>query len=233
MSVTLLIPTLDEIEGMRAIMPQIQREWCDQMLVVDGGSQDGTVEFARAQGYEVVVQRRRGVRHAYIEAFPHIRGDVVITFSPDGNSDPLVIPRLVEKIQEGYDMVIASRYADGAKSYDDDLVTAFGNWLFTQLINRAHGGRYTDAMVLFRAYRTALFAELGLLMEESYAPERLFGTVMGVEPLLSVRCAKRKLRVAEIPGTEGRRIGGTRKLQVIRWGGAYFVQCFRELYYWR
>ena len=233
MSVTLLIPTLDEIEGMRAIMPQIRREWCDQILVVDGGSQDGTVEFARAQGYDVVVQRRRGVRHAYLEAFPHIRGDVVITFSPDGNSDPLVIPRLIEKMKEGYDMVIASRYADGAKSYDDDVVTAFGNWLFTRLINRAHGGRYTDAMVLFRAYRTALFAELGLLREESYAPERLFGTVMGVEPLLSVRCAKRKLRVAEIPGIEGRRIGGTRKLQVIRWGGAYFVQCFRELYYWR
>ena len=41
-SVTLLVPTLDEIEGMRKIMPRIQRDWCDQILVVDGGSTDGT-----------------------------------------------------------------------------------------------------------------------------------------------------------------------------------------------
>jgi len=57
--------------------------------------------------------------------------------------------------------------------------------------------------------------------------------VLGVEPLLSVRAAKRKLRCAEIPGPEPRRIGGERKLQVLRWGGAYLIQIFREIYHWR
>lgn len=231
-SITILVPTLNEIEGMKVIMPQIRREWYDQILVVDGGSTDGTLEYARAQGYDVVVQRRPGIRHAYIEAFPLIRGDIVVTFSPDGNSLPHLIPQLTSKVQAGYDMVIASRYCRGAQSEDDDVVTAFGNFVFTRLINLLHGSDYTDAMVMFRAYRTRLFSELGLDREEAYAPEKLLRTVIGVEPLLSIRAAKRRLRVCEIPGDEPRRIGGQRKLQVVRWGGAYLLQVVRELYNW-
>ena len=232
-AVTLLVPTLNEIDGMRAIMPQVDPGWCDQVLVVDGGSTDGTQDYARAQGYDVMVQHQRGIRHAYQEAFAHVRGEIVVTFSPDGNSVPRLIPELARGVADGADMVIASRYLPGARSEDDDLVTALGNWTFTKLINALHGGRYTDAFVMFRAYRTKLFWELGLDRDEGYAPERVFGTVIGVEPLLSIRAAKAGLRVTEIPGDEPPRIGGARKLQVVRWGGAYLLQTLREVYYWK
>ena len=53
MKVTLLIPTLNEIDGMKTIMPRIKPEWCDQILIVDGQSTDGTVDYARQQGYDV------------------------------------------------------------------------------------------------------------------------------------------------------------------------------------
>ena len=46
-------------------------------------------------------------------------------------------------------MVIASRYLGDAKSDDDDFLTALGNWFFTKTINFFHGGKYTDAMVIF------------------------------------------------------------------------------------
>ena len=232
-SVTLLVPTLDEIEGMRKIMPRIQRDWCDQILVVDGGSTDGTQEYAHSQGYEVIVQRRPGIRYAYLDAFPHVRGEIVVTFSPDGNSIPELIPDLVQMIEAGYDMVIASRYASGAKSDDDDFFTAFGNWMFTRLINALHGGKYTDAMVIFRAYRTKLYWDLELDQDEGYATEKLLLTVIGVEPLLSIRAAKKKLKVCEIPGSEPARIGGRRKLDIFRWGSAYMLQTLREVYYWK
>ena len=232
-AVTLLIPTLNEIEGMRAVMPLVEPDWCDQVLVVDGGSTDGTQEYARAQGYDLIVQQRRGIRHAYREAFPHVRGDIVVTFSPDGNSVAELIPRLTELIASGYDMVIASRYLPGARSEDDDLVTALGNWGFTKLINALHGGHYTDAFVMFRAYRTRMYWDLGLDRDEAYAPEKVFRTVIGVEPLLSIRAAKAGLRLTEIPGDEPARIGGARKLRVFRWGGAYLLQTLREVYHWR
>jgi hypothetical protein len=136
-------------------------------------------------------------------------------------------------MNDGYDMVIASRYLGDASSDDDDMLTGFGNWLFTTLINTLHGGHYTDAMGIFRAYRTDLFSRLGLDKEEGYAPERLLGTRIGIEPLLSIRCAKRNLRVSEIPCPEPARIGGERKLQMFRWGGAYMLQVFRETYHSR
>ncbi|MFO0649473.1 MAG: glycosyltransferase family 2 protein [Polyangiales bacterium] len=232
-TVTLMVVTLNEVEGMKAIMPKVPTEWVDQIIVVDGGSTDGTIEYAKEHGYEVYVQKKRGIRHAYIEVYPQLRGDIVVTFSPDGNSIPELIAPLVQKMADGYDMVIVSRYAPGAKSVDDDIVTGFGNWLFTNVINLVHGGRYTDAMVIYRGWKRELFRDLDMLKDESYVTEKLFGTVMGCEPLLSIRAAKRKLKLADIPGDEPPRIGGVRKLQVIRWGAAYMAQVFLEKVYWR
>ena len=234
MKVTLLVPTLNEVTGMKEIMPKIKREWVDQILIVDGQSTDGTIEYAKSQGYDVVVQKKKGMRHAYMEALPHVTGDVILTFSPDGNSIAELIPECLEKMREGYDMVIVSRYADGAKSYDDDVVTSFGNWLFTTLISLIHGAHYTDAMVIYRAYRKDLISELDLDKDSSYEfEEKLFKTNISWEPLLSIRAAKRKLKTIDIPGDEPQREGGVRKLQVLRWGGAYMFQVFREIFVWK
>jgi glycosyltransferase involved in cell wall biosynthesis len=232
-TVTLFIPTLNEAEGMKQIMPRIKPEWVDQILVADGQSTDGTVEVAKSFGCDVIVQSKKGIRHAYIEAFPRIRGELVITFSPDGNCIPEAIPELIAKLNEGYDMVVASRYAKGATSEDDDAMTGFGNWLFTTTINKLHGGHYTDAMGIYRGYRTQLFYELGLDREDAYVPERWAFTVVGIEPLLSVRAAKAKARVTEIGANEPKRLAGIRKLQVVRWGAAYMMQIFRELFFWK
>ena len=234
MKVTLLIPTLNEVDGMKTIMPKIHKEWYDQLLVVDGQSTDGTIEHCKAMGYPTVIQKKKGMRHAYMEALPHITGDVILTFSPDGNSIPELIPQCIEKMKEGYDMVIVSRYAQGAKSYDDDLITGFGNKMFTTFINFFHGGHYTDAMVIYRAYKKKLISDLDLDKDESYTfEEKLFTTTVSWEPLLSIRCAKRKLKVADIPGDEPAREGGVRKLQVLRWGAAYMFEVFREIFIWR
>lgn len=120
----------------------------------------------------------------------------MITVSPDGNCPPEAIPPLREWMTDGYDMAIASRYLREARSEDDDLLTGFGNRMFTRPINIVHGGRH-------------------------------------IESRLSIRCAKRRLRVSEIPVPEPPRIGRKRKLQMFRWGGAYLLQIVRETYHWR
>jgi glycosyltransferase involved in cell wall biosynthesis len=233
MTTTLLIPILNEIGGMKVIMPLIDPKWVDQILILDGGSTDGSIEYAQKNGYEIIIQEKPGLRHAYVQAMNHIRGDVIITFSPDGNSIPELIPPLIEKMKEGYDMVIVSRYADGAKSYDDSLVTAFGNWLFTTVINVLHRANYTDSLVIFRAYKKNMVWDLDLDKDDAYKmPEKMFRTLLSWEPLLSVRCAKRKLKYADIPGDEPARISGERKLQVLRWGAAYMTQILLETFFW-
>ena len=234
MKVTLLIPSLNEEQGMKTVMPKVKKEWVDQILVVDGKSKDKTVEVARQMGYDVVIQTTPGIRGAYMDALPKVKGDVILTFSPDGNSIPELIPACINKLKEGYDMVIVSRYAAGAKSYDDDAVTGFGNKMFTTFINIFHGAKYTDAMVIYRAYHTKLIKELDLDKDASFeTEERLFRTKISWEPLLSIRAAKRKLKVVDIPGDEPAREGGERKLQVLKWGAAYMFEVFREIFFWK
>jgi hypothetical protein len=137
-------------------------------------------------------------------------------------------------MEEGYDMVIASRYLGPAKSEDDDIITGFGNWMFTRLVNVLHGGNYTDAMVIYRAYKKQIIFDLELDKDEGFeTAERLFHTKVSWEPLLSVRAVKRKLKISEIPGDEPPRIGGKRKLQVIKWGAVFLYQFITELFLWK
>ena len=219
MKSTLLVLTLNEIEGMKAIMPRVHRDWVDEILVVDGGSVDGTYEYARAQGYRVMKQKASGVTAAYWEGVEAAKGDIVIAFSPDGNSVPERIPDLIQKMKEGFDMVIVSRYLAGARSEDDDPVTAFGNRLLAGMINVLFGGRYTDTLVIFRAWRRDLLKTLKKNLSRA-----------GLETQLSIVCTKRKLKVTEIPGDEPKRIGGVRKMNPILNGSAVLGMILQEFF---
>ncbi|MBI5145305.1 MAG: glycosyltransferase family 2 protein [Candidatus Omnitrophica bacterium] len=202
MGVALVIFTLDEVEGMKAIMPQIKREWYDELIIVDGGSTDGTFEYAQKEGHSIFRQKGPGLGTAFTEVMDKVTADIVITFSPDGNSLPEKIPELVSKINEGFDLVTVSRYLGDAKSYDDDWLTAFGNWMFTALVNLLFRTKYTDLLVMYRGFRKKIVKELGI-----YTTTPSWGT------LLLLRATKRKLKVGEIPGDEPKRISGERKMR--------------------
>lgn len=197
MKITLFVPTLNEIDSVRVVMPRVKREWVDEILVVDGNSTDGTKEYFLENGYHVVTQKKPGVLAAWWEGFDRATGDVIIPFSPDNNSVPEAIPQLVAKINEGYDMVIASRYKGNAKSHDDNWLTAFGNALFTFLINLLFRSSYTDALGMYRAFKKSLITDLRL----DQSRDLIF------EILINIRCAKKRVKVAEIAADEPARIG--------------------------
>ena len=60
MSVCLLIFTLNEIDGMKKVVPQINPDWVDEILIMDGGSTDGTIEEAKKMGLRIIVQKNKG-----------------------------------------------------------------------------------------------------------------------------------------------------------------------------
>ena len=240
MKITLLVMVMNELQGLKEIMPRIDKGWVDQILMVDGNSTDGSIEWAERQGYSVYVQKEKGFRQAYQEVWPQIEGDAVVTFSPDGNSIPELIPKLVSKMKEGYDMVIVSRYLGNAKSDDDTLLSGIGNWIFTKSVNLLHGGTYTDVMGIYRGYDVGLVDYLQLNNDVWYrTPEWLF-RVKGLswEPLLSIRAAKAGLNIAEIEGDEPQRIDGKSRVfpnvgVQIQWGMVYYFQVIRDAIAWK
>ena len=209
MRFTLFIPTLNEIEGVKAIMPRIKKEWVDEIIVVDGHSTDGTKEYLESHGYKVITQTLPRTMGAWWEGFEAATGDVIIPFSPDGNSIPEKIPELVENMKKGYDMVIVSRYKDNAKSEDDDFLSGLANHLITKLINFLFKADYTDTLVMYRAFKKELLDKLNL--NQNSGKQSNIYEVGLYELLLSIRCAKRKLKFAEIAGDEPDRVDGTKK----------------------
>lgn len=216
---TLFIPTRNEVDGVKHIMPRVKREWVDEIVIIDRQSTDGTVEYFEKMGYAVIQQKSRTFCGAYWECVEVATGDVIIPFSPDNNSLPELIPLLVEKMEEGNDLVIASRYLGNAKSEDDDVVTAFGNWMFTRLVRLFYGGAVTDSLVMYRAFRKQLFDELRL--DEKKMPT--------LEYQMLIRCLLAGKRIAEIPGDEPKRIGGVRKMRPLYNGSCLLYRLFREL----
>jgi len=204
---TLFIPTFNEIDGVRAIMPQVNLQWADEIIVVDGGSTDGTREYFQAMGIPVHDQDAPQLSGAYKKCLEICTGDVMVAFSPDNNSVPANIPLLLAKVQEGADIAISSRYLGDAKSEDDDVVTAFGNWLFTTLINVLFRAHFTDTLVMYRAFRIKLVKELDLDLSQPCW-----------ETQMMIRSAKNGFKICEIPGDEPARIGGVRKLRPLYHG---------------
>jgi glycosyltransferase involved in cell wall biosynthesis len=222
LKVTLLLPTLNEIEAVSVVVPQIRREWADEFICIDGGSTDGTVEFMKQHGFHVHSQTKRGFGEGMLQGMHIATGDIVVEFMPDGNSRPEDIPRIIAKMREGYDLVIASRYADGAKSYDDDWLTGIGNWLFTTIVNVLFRTRYTDVLTGFRAYRRSRMLTLDM------DTPGLSWPAQGC-----MRAARAGFKTFDMAADEPARIGGTRKMKPFKTGMEISMLILREFFTYR
>jgi glycosyltransferase involved in cell wall biosynthesis len=226
---TILALTLNEVDGVRELLADFKLPENWELLVVDGGSTDGTRELCQSLGIKYIVQERPGVRNAYYSAWNHVLGEYVISISPDGNCDLTKIELIIEKLYEGNDLVIGSRYLGESKSEDDDLITSFGNWFYNKLFKFMFGGQISDCMVIYRGFRFDLPTELDLFSESTYQPfEKLLRTKISWEPVMTARSVKNNKKIAEIEAGEPKRIGGERKLQIFRWGFAYLFQFIFE-----
>ncbi len=207
MKIALIAPTINEIAALPHVLPKLDKNIIHEIIVVDLNSTDGTVEYCIENGFRVHRQRDPGYGAAFLEAIAITNADVIIEFTPDGSAIPEKVPDLLAKINEGYDLVIASRYKDGAKSYDDDIITHFGNWLFTKFVNILFRAHYTDTLVGFKAYRRSALNRAHLTAK---------GISWAVQ--LPIRFTKTGAKVAEIGIDEPARIGGVRKMKPFRSG---------------
>ena len=125
MTIALLITTLNEITGVKKVVPRIKKEWVDEILFVDGGSTDGTIEESKKMGFEVIVQKKKGHGIGFQMGVNASKEDYIIMWGPDGNFEPEEIPKYAKLAKEGYyDQVIVSRFAKN--SINEDAVGVKG-----------------------------------------------------------------------------------------------------------
>mgnify|MGYP001076090759 FL=1 len=222
MSVIVFVLTLDEIDGVSEIMPKIKKEWADKIILVDGGSTDGTIEKAKELGFEVIHQKNKGEGNACRVGTDATDSDFVMFFSPDGNDIPEDIPKLIQKTKEDYDIVHISRFGKNSISDDANWLDRFGNNMFTFLVNTFFGGNYTDALNGFRIIKRSLWNEL-----------KTDAQYLNIEQQTCIRLAKLKIPIFEIDGREPKRIGGERKMRPLTTGAQLSYQIIKEFVKWK
>jgi glycosyltransferase involved in cell wall biosynthesis len=201
MRTSVITPALNEEESIGQVLAAVPTGVTDEVIVVDGGSSDGTVVVAQAAGARVVLEPRRGYGRACATGIAAAQGDIVLFLDADGADDPSQIPELLAPILAGRaDMVLGSRLAGEIAAGAMPWHQRFGNWLAAWLIRRLYGLPLTDLSPL-RAVRRQSLLELG--MEEM---------TYGWPTEMIVKAARRGWRVVEIPARYRPRLGGRSKI---------------------
>jgi len=200
--VSVIVPTLNEAASIGQVLSEMPADTLVfEVIVVDGGSTDGTREIAEAAGARVLLETRRGYGRACATGVAAARGEIVLFCDGDGADDPGQIPELLTPLLSGEaEMVLGSRLAGLIASGAMPAHQRFGNWLSAALIRLLYGLRLTD-LSPFRAARRGPLLALDM-QEMTY----------GWPTEMLVKAARRGWRVVELPVRYRPRIGGQSKI---------------------
>jgi glycosyltransferase involved in cell wall biosynthesis len=201
--VSAIIPCLNEESAIAAVASGVLAQGVDEVIVVDGGSTDRTVERARAAGARVVSETRRGYGRAIQRGIDAARTDaeILLFLDGDGSDRPEMIPDLVAPLVAGQVVFVHGTRVRGEREPGSlSAQQLIAGRIAGLLLRCVYGVRFTD-MSPFRAIRRDVLAKLGM-REATYG--------WNLEMLMRVAAAG--LPVLEIPVGQRRRAGGVSKV---------------------
>ncbi len=206
--VSVVVPAMNEAKNIGHVLKQLP-EGLHEVILVDGNSEDDTIEAARQAWPEirVLVQSGRGKGDAFRTGFAAVTGNLVVMLDADGSADPAEIPRFVEALEAGADFAKGSRYLAGGGSTDITGLRSFGNKVLSGSANLLHGTHFTDLCYGYNAFwaRCLPFIALDVPGFE-------------VETLINLRIAGAGMKITEVPSYELDRIHGESNLNTFRDG---------------
>ena len=220
--ICVVIPTLNEVATIGAVV-ESARPFCAEVLVIDGASNDDTIEAARLAGARVEVFAPRGKGRALRRALRLVRQPITVFIDADGSHDASDIPRLVAPLLDRRaDMVVGSRWAGGSDELHGDMnkwLRRNGSLLLTTLVNLRFGADLSDIQNGFRAVDTRIARDIGL---------REIGFTIEQEMVMKFLAGH--FRVINVPSHEYARQGGHAKLDLGRVWFHFGIVVLRHLF---
>lgn len=195
MRISFLIPTYNERATIEEVLDRIEALGLDrQLIVVDDGSTDGTTELLERwrEGREGVVllrQENAGKGAAIRAAIPHIDGDIAVIQDADMEYDPADVPALIEPIESGRaDVVFGSRLSGGRPQRAYMFWHLVGNRFLSLLTGLLYNTTLSDMETGYKAFRSDVLRDLDLRQSD-----------FSIEPEITAKICKRKLRIYQLP----------------------------------
>ncbi len=205
MDVIITIPAYNEaktisdvIKGIREVMDKTSYSY--KVLVVDDGSTDKTAEVAKAAG---AIVYSHPMNYGLIEAFRtemdrclETDARIIVHTDADGQYLAKEIPKLIKKVEEGYDLVLGSRFK--GKIEQMGLIKRYGNMAFSRAISNVAKMKISDAQTGFRAFTREVAEKVKMISNYTYTQEQI------------IRAVRMKFAVTEIPVYFAKRGGKTK-----------------------
>jgi len=220
MNIIITIPAYNEentigkvISEIKSVMDETKYNY--KISVVDDGSKDKTSEIARKAGAKVFKHKRNmGLTKTFqteIERCLELKADVIVHTDADGQYPAKYIPVLIGGVEEGYDLVLGSRFL---KDKHFSPVKDITNRVFAGALSSMVGRKITDSTTGFRAFSAKLAREINFISSFTYTQEQI------------IRASKQGFKIAETP-IQARR---TRKSRLFKSPFEYAIRAWINIF---
>ena len=177
--------TLEDIKNIMKPLPYL---W--EIQVVSDGSTDNTASIAKKHQASVIIfKTNRGLAKTFQSEVQYClkkKAGIIIHTDADNQYPASSIPQLLEKIEQGYDLVLGSRFKD-AGSYKNEFSRKLGNKLFARVISRLIRQPITDSTTGFRAFTSEVARNIQFINNFTYTQEQI------------IKAARQGFKIGEIP----------------------------------
>ncbi len=217
--VAVLVPAWNEARNIELLLPALREMFQNlgieaEIIVVDGGSTDGTREAAERGGARVLLQRERGYGGALMAGFAATEAPYVITMDADLSHRPLFIEELWKRRGEA-EVLIASRYVPGGRA-DMSRFRRMLSGILNAVYSRALTVKLRDLSSGFRMYRRDVIAQMPIHARDFDVLEEIL-----------IRAYNDGWRIAEIPFHYMPRVSGKTHARLLKFGKAYLKTLFQ------
>lgn len=215
--VSIILPTHNEQETIVQIIRDIKKLhklFTFEIIVVDGGSSDKTVELAEKEGVRVIkFPKKRGKGIDFWDAALKAKGTYTVQIDADYQFLPSEIPLLVKELDCGADLAIGKRVDQG----EAPIIRTFGNYILTLAVSIITGRRISDSLAGFKAIKTRKLLSLNL--SEPH---------FGYEAEIVIKSLRMKYKLTEVPVSYTRRNKGASQVSPLKDGFLILISILKS-----